>query len=251
LPYAALRAPNAVATRALLELAAEAGIAFHHVSTVSAAPAGGDEDSRCSADQARAAGPYAMSKWVAEAHVRAAAAAGLATAIHRPSLIAGHSRTGVGNPDDLLHRYLVGCADLGHYLDSDAIVDCAPVDAVAAAIAALVTTGPPRGETLHLGNADRSPSWASLGRGLAAAGIAVAPAGHRDFLAALHAHPTTRLRPLASFLADPRALDRDACRSARTDAALAALGVTMPFVDQRSIERHVAELRRRGYLRAA
>jgi fatty acid CoA ligase FadD9 len=251
LPYAALRAPNAVATRALLELAAEAGIAFHHVSTVSAAPAGGDEDSRCSADQVRAAGPYAMSKWVAEAHVRAAAAAGLATAIHRPSLIAGHSRTGVGNPDDLLHRYLVGCADLWRYLDSDAIVDCAPVDAVAAAIAALVTAGPPGGETFHLGNADRSPSWASLGHGLAAAGIAVAPAGHRDFLAALHAHPTTRLRPLASFLADPRALERDACRSARTDAALAAFGVTMPFVDARSIERHVAELRRRGYLRAA
>jgi fatty acid CoA ligase FadD9 len=251
LPYAALRAPNAMATRALLELAAEAGIAFHHVSTISAAPAGGDEDSRCSADQATAAGPYAMSKWVAEAHVRAAAAAGLATAIHRPSLIAGHSRTGVGNPDDLLHRYLVGCADLGRYLDSDAIVDCAPVDAVAAAIAALVSAGPPRGETLHLGNADRSPSWASLGRGLAAAGIAVAPAGHRDFLAALHAHPTTRLRPLASFLADQRALDRDAHRSARTDAALAALGVTMPFVDERAVERHVAELRRCGYLRAA
>jgi fatty acid CoA ligase FadD9 len=248
-PYAALRAPNAAATRALLELAAEAGIAFHHVSTISAAPPGGDEDSRCSAEQAATASPYAMSKWVAEAHVRAAAAAGLATAIHRPSLIAGHARTGVGNPDDLLHRYLVGCAELGCYLDSDALLDCAPVDVIAAAIAALVTSGPPAGATHHLVGADRSPSWASLGRGLAAAGIPVAPAAHRDFIAALHAHPTTRLRPLASFLADERSLDRDAHASARTDAALAALGVTMPFIDDALVARHVAELRRRGYLR--
>jgi thioester reductase-like protein len=187
-----------------------------------------------------------MSKWLAEEHVRAAAAAGLATAIHRPALIAGHSERGVGNPDDVLHRYLVGCADLGRCLASDAVLDMAPVDAVAAAIAALVMAGPPAGATYHLGNADRSPSWASLGRAVAAAGIAVTPVAHRDFLAALAAHPTSRLRPLAAFLADERALEQDAHRGPRTEAALAALGCALPFVDEAQIARSIAELRRRG-----
>jgi fatty acid CoA ligase FadD9 len=246
LPYPALRAPNADATRGLLELAAAGAMAFHHVSTLGAAPAGGDEDSRASAEQVTAAGPYAMSKWLAEEHVRAAAAAGLATAIHRPALIAGHSERGVGNPDDILHRYLVGCADLGRSLASDAVLDMAPVDAVAAAIAALVMAGPPAGATYHLGNADRSPSWASLGRAVAAAGIPVTPVPHRDFMAALAAHPTSRLRPLAAFLADERALEQGAHRGRRTEAALAALGCALPFVDEAQVARSVGELRRRG-----
>ncbi len=242
-PYAGLRAANVGGTRALLELAASGDRArpFHLVSTISTAPADGDERTILDEPTALASTPYALSKWIAEVHARRAAAAGLPLAVYRPALIAGHSRRGGGNPDDFLHRYLAAVAELGLYLDlADATLDMTPVDFVARAIAALLIAAPAGGDTYHLANVDQSFSYARLGRALVAAGVAARPAPYAEFRAALLAAPSSRLAALASFFpAAGFALGSGPWPCARTVAALAALGVARPPVDDALVARYV------------
>jgi fatty acid CoA ligase FadD9 len=252
--YPALRGPNVQGTLALLELAS-AGRArpFHFVSTISTAPADGDEDTVLGRGAALAGTPYGLSKWIAEEHVRRAGRAGragLPVAVYRPAMIAGHSLRGHGNPDDFVHRYLVGAAELGLYLDlDDARLDMTPVDFVAAAIVALVAERPLGGATHHLVNVDQSLSYAALGRALKAAGLAVAPATYEAFRAALDSARSSRLHALAAFFPERGfGLGMGPWPCGRTVAALAALGVARPAVDEVLVARYVASLRRRGLL---
>ena len=243
-PYAALRGPNVLGTLALLELAALRGLPMHYVSTISTAPSGGDEDSRLELAAARAGTPYGLSKWIAEEQVRRAGAAGLPVAIYRPAMIAGDTRTGIGNPEDFLSRYLAGCAELGLYLDrDDALLDMTPVDFVAEAIAALVATRPQGdGQTYALANTDQSLSYAALGRAMAGAGAAVAPASYPSFRAALLGARGSRLSPLAAFFPEQFALGMEPCPCRRTLEALAKTGVVRPRIDAALIARYVAAL---------
>jgi thioester reductase-like protein len=249
--YAALRGPNVAGTHALVELAAAGGLPLHFVSTISTAPPAGDEDSRLGLDAVLSATPYALSKWIAEDHVRRAATAGLAAAIYRPAMIAGHSVRGVGNPEDFLHRYLVGCSELGLYVDlDDAMLDMTPVDFVAEAIAALVVSRPSGdAATYHLANVDQSLSFAAVGRALVAAGLAVAPASYPAFRAALAGHPTSRLHALAAFFPETCALGMGPWPCTRSVAVLAGLGIRRPPIDDAIIERYVGALVRRGLVR--
>ena len=155
--YPALRGPNVLGTLALLELAAARGIPLHHVSTISTAPADGDEDSRLDLPAALTSTPYGLSKWIAEEHVRRAGVAGVPVAIYRPAMIAAHTERGLGNRDDFPTRYMAGCLELGRYIaDEAAVIDLTPVDFVAAAIAALVVAHPRGGGVHHLTNTDQS-----------------------------------------------------------------------------------------------
>jgi thioester reductase-like protein len=241
-PYAALRGPNVRGTVALLELAA--GRPFHHVSTISTTHPGGDETSTLPFEHALAAGPYGLTKWIAEQHVkRAAAVAGVPVAIYRPAMIAGHTARGLGNADDFLCRYMAGCAELGRFIDrDDAIIDMTPVDVVAAAIAALVDGRPADGSLYHLANVDQSLTFAGLGRAMIAAGLPLAPASYDEFRTALHARPVSRLHALAAFLAPTFALGMGPWPCTRTLAALAPLGITRPRIDDAIIARYVAAL---------
>jgi len=251
--YPALRGPNVSGTRALLELAAARGLPFHHVSTISTAPRDGDEDSGLSFEAAVATTPYALSKWIAEEHVRRAAAVGLPAAIYRPAMIAGHSQRGVGNPEDFLTRYLAGCGELGLYIDrDDAVLDMTPVDFVADSIAMLAVTRP-RGDgiTYHLANVDQSLGFGALGRALAAAGLAVEPATYAQFRAALVQHRTCRLHALAAFFPEAFSLGMGPWPCARTVSALAELGIQRPRIDDAVIARYVAAIERHGLPRPA
>jgi fatty acid CoA ligase FadD9 len=243
-PYAAVRAANIGGTRALLEIAASGGRVrpFHHVSTISTAPATGDERTILDERTAFASSPYALSKWIAEHHVRRAGEAGLPVAIYRPALIAGHSARGHGNRDDFLHRYLAGVTELGLYLDlDDAVLDMTPVDFVARAITALVTAAPQGdGATYHLANVDQSMTYARLGRALVATGIAAQPSPYDRFRAALLAAPSSRLAALAAFFpAAGFALGSGPWPCAATVAALTRLGVARPPVDDALVARFV------------
>jgi thioester reductase-like protein len=240
--YPALRPANVLGTQALLARAAATGAPFHHVSTISAAAHGGDETSRLSFADALAATPYVLSKWIAEEHVLGAGAAGHPVVIHRPSLMAAHSRRGVGNRDDFLQRYLATCAELGLYLDDDdAMIDVVAVDLVAAAIAAGVDAAPPA-TVVHHAAGDRAPSYAAIGRALRAAGVAVAPAPHATFRAALAAAPTARLHPLAAFVPD-RPRPRPAPWStARSDAWLTDAGLAGAAPGPEAIIHHAHRL---------
>jgi thioester reductase-like protein len=249
--YPALRGPNVLGTLALIELAAARGLPLHHVSTISTAPPDGDEDSRLALPAALASTPYALSKWIAEEHVRRAAAAGAPVANYRPAMIAAHTERGIGNAGDFPTRYLAGCTELGRYIaDEAAVMDLTPVDFVAAAIAALVVAEPRGGGVHHLANTDQSPSYAALGRAMAAAGAPVRPVPYAEFRAALLADRACRLHPLAAYFPETFSLGMGPWPCRRTTAALAALGVSRPRIDDAIIARYVAALPGRGEDRA-
>ena len=73
---------------------------------------------------------YSQSKWVAERIVVEARSRGFPVSIYRPGRITGHSRTGVGNNDDLFSRLLKACVQLGQVPELDAafVTDIVPVD---------------------------------------------------------------------------------------------------------------------------
>jgi fatty acid CoA ligase FadD9 len=238
--YAALREPNVLGTLEVLRLAARHGWSVHHVSTISVAPADGDESSMLTFDAALGGTPYGLSKWIAEQHVRRAAGPGT---IYRPAMIAGDTRRGTGNPDDFVNRYLVGCRELGMYVDlASARIDLTPVDFVADAIAACVGACI-TGKTVHLANTDQSPSYAELGRALVAAGLPLRPASYAEFRLALLAARTSRLRPLAAFFPETCSLAMGPWPCAASVALVAGLGVSRPQIDAALVARYVAALR--------
>ncbi len=240
--YEALREPNVLGTRALLELAAARGWVFHHVSTISTAARDGNETTSLTFDGALASTPYGLSKWIAEQHV--VRATGLATTIHRPAMIAAHTRTGIGNAEDFTNRYLAGCLDLGLYVDrDDAIMDMTPVDYVAGAIAALVLE-PTTGATYHLANVEQSLSFAAVGRAMAAAGCSVRPASYAEFRDALSRAKGSRLHALSAFFPESFNLGMGPYPCARSVEELGRLGVFRPAIDDAMIARVVARLTR-------
>lgn len=238
--YDALREPNVLGTRALLELAAARGWAFHYVSTISTAPHAGNEDTLLTLDTALAGTPYGLSKWIAEQHV--ARVDGVPHTITRPAMIAASTATGIGNADDFNMRYLRGCLDLGLYVDrEDATMDLTPVDFVAGAIAALVLEEP-AGETYHLANVDQSPTFGALGRALVAAGRAVRPASYAEFRDALAKAKTSRLHALSAFLPESFQLGMGPFPCERSVERLAKLGVARPKIDDAYLARLIARI---------
>ncbi|KAL1964793.1 hypothetical protein VTN77DRAFT_6660 [Rasamsonia byssochlamydoides] len=58
---------------------------------------------------------YSQSQYVAEAVVWNAVENGLPVAIYRPGFVVGHSKTGIGNPDDFVGRLIASCIRMGCY----------------------------------------------------------------------------------------------------------------------------------------
>ncbi|MBL4847907.1 MAG: thioester reductase domain-containing protein, partial [Planctomycetes bacterium] len=225
--YGQLRTANVIGTDTLLELAGASRLkAFHLVSTISTAPAGGDEESSLREESALRSSGYGLSKWVSERRVAAAGARGLPLTIHRPAMITGHSRRGVANPEDFVNRYLRTCLALGIGLDlQDARCDLTPVDSVADGIVALIRSEEARGRTFHLTSLEKSPTWAELSDHLG-----VSPVPYDEFRAALiAAGASVPLAPLrAWFPASGFRMQMGPWPCADTDARLEALGVAQP-----------------------
>src|SRR5262245_48883872 len=79
-------------------------------------------------------GGYGETKWVCERLLRIARERGLPVAIYRPGILAGHSRTSVGNPRDMVWNVIKSCVQMERYPDNDIHLDVTPVDYVAKAI---------------------------------------------------------------------------------------------------------------------
>jgi fatty acid CoA ligase FadD9 len=251
--YDALRAANVLGTRELLRLAKTTRARpFHFVSTISTAPAAGDETSRLPFAQARAGGGYGLTKWVAEHLVRRAGEGGHPIAIYRPAMIAGHSRRGPGNPDDFVNRYLRACAQSGHFLGSSSErLDMTPVDHVAEGIVALMASPPDGAPTYHLTNVDHSMTYADLGGAIARAGYPCIASDYASFRAVAVQPKGSPLRPLAAYFPEQGfALHMGPWPSEATRAALARRGVVCPSVDDRLIAAYLAALVRRGSITA-
>lgn len=161
--YAQLRPVNVEATRALLRFACtHVAKSFQFVSSVAAGYSTLDasplHETALPADPAGLHLGYAQSKWVAEQLVEAARRRGLPAATYRPTLVAGHSESGIGNDDDLFSRMLRGCVGLGHAPDLDWVLDACPVDFVAEAIARAAVREPAHSRVVHLCN-PRPARW--------------------------------------------------------------------------------------------
>jgi thioester reductase-like protein len=206
-PYASLRASNVQGTLELLRLACRpVPRPFHFVSSLSVCyavdgPPTVDESFEPLTQLRGVHLGYAQTKIVGESLVREAGRRGLPVSIYRPSLIAGHSRTGAFNPDDLLSVLIRGCLRMATAPDLDWTLDCEPVDAVSAAILALSShTGP-----MHLVHS-RPRHWRECLLWMRLTGHAVRLVPYSDWLEQLDAETTDcadhPLRPLRSFFLD-------------------------------------------------
>jgi len=96
---------------------------------------------------------YAASKWVGEKLVMSAGDRGLPISIYRCPRIAGHSQTGICNPDDFLSKLIPGCIQLGMMpklgLWAENLV---PVDYVSRAVIHISQQQESFGKAFHLVN---------------------------------------------------------------------------------------------------
>ncbi|WP_157381861.1 thioester reductase domain-containing protein [Burkholderia ubonensis] len=161
LPYHELRAPNVVATRWLLHLAAAAGCRFLYVSTTMAVTAAGgttqlgrdrifEEDPPPSVSFLGAG--YGQSKWAAERLVELATAAGLPTAILRVGMVIGDTRSGRRPQEQIQARFVAASVAAGILPALPRPIDLVPVEYISSATIALLTSAHPPSGNYHLAN---------------------------------------------------------------------------------------------------
>ena len=95
---------------------------------------------------------YTEAKWVAEAVLGEAAAAGLAVGIYRPYEVAGRPSHGAWNLENATCALFRLIVDTGVAPDIDLPLDLVPVDVVAAQIAHIALTRTGESRTYHLTN---------------------------------------------------------------------------------------------------
>lgn len=159
-PLSSLRAVNIIGTQSILKLATHKKLKpVHFISTLDVfeplAATGVDVIYEMDdIDQGDTiTGGYAQSKWVAEKLVTTAAAEhGISTCIYRPGMVTGHSHTGIGNPEDLLSRFVKSFIQVGTSPELDLYIDMTPVDYVSQSIVRLSTQPSSFNKAFHLVN---------------------------------------------------------------------------------------------------
>lgn len=256
-PYEDLRDVNVFGTRELLRLACSGPAkSFHFLSSLAVCySTGATEDALESDDpltnlRGLSLG-YAQSKCVAESLVRQAIERGCRATIARPTLVAGDSKSGISNADDLLSRLLRGCIDMGAAPDLDWAMDCVPVDYVADAMVQLARNGVPGG-VYHLIN-PRLRYWRECVLWMCLRGYPLELMPYRDWTLRLRetTTPSHPLYPLRAFflrtvaeeggLAVPELYEETRRRRVRCDfsrALLAQAGTTCAPLDTHLLDRY-------------
>jgi amino acid adenylation domain-containing protein/thioester reductase-like protein len=266
LPYSEAGKPNATGARNVLAMATAGKIkAVHHVSSMSVYGATGsllglpvvDEtfDIDASLDLVSFENGYTRAKWVAEKMISKAKQAGVPVSIYRPGFIEGDSRTGIGNPDDLFGRLLVGNVQMGIYPDfPNKYWFSVPVDYVAGAMAHLVCTQEPGGTYILLPARGQEPSnngiFSLIGEAMGFPMKRVQP--HEWFAELARIGPDNALFPLVNYLREKLYLGRRTVlevhhRSSvvdtdRTLAALEGSGMHCPDFDASLVTKYMEHL---------
>ncbi|MFM7550339.1 MAG: thioester reductase domain-containing protein, partial [Cyanobacteriota bacterium] len=248
-PYSQLAAANVGGTRTVLELAAlQQPVPVELISSVAVyeARAYRNRELLETDDLSEWQGihiGYSQTKWVSERLVLAAGGLGLPVRIYRPPLIAGHSISGLWHQDDLLHRLLRGCLQLGLAPEVAWELDLVPVDYVADAISAMAWQPPQSGSCFHLHH-PQSLLLEDVLRGLIERGAPLKMVSMPHWLDALENQPANPLHPIRAFFSRRWGEDqltypqmnqagvraRPSC--AITVAALAERGVLCPSFEQ-------------------
>ena len=159
-PYDHLKPVNVFGTQSILQLAAYRRLKpLHFVSSLAVFPIVTNGASLTINERTPLAhdgmlyGGYAQSKWVAEKLVETALERGLPTMVYRPSLIVGHSQTGVWQGNNIIVNMLRSWIELGIAPDIEAHLDLISVDYVSDAIVRLaLCNGNEAGKIYHLNN---------------------------------------------------------------------------------------------------
>ncbi len=160
--YENLKPVNVMGTLEVLKLATRGKIKpVHHISTTSVFFVMGDHGAKTVfesdglPEEGILPGGYPQSKWVAEKLVRRAMSRGLPGIVYRPGMIAGHSRTGRSNLDDMVCRTIKSCIQTGLAPRVHAAVDVLPVDFASRCIVWLSCEQKCDGRVFHLTNPNR------------------------------------------------------------------------------------------------
>nr|WP_198151226.1 non-ribosomal peptide synthetase [Kibdelosporangium sp. MJ126-NF4]CEL13236.1 Non-ribosomal peptide synthetase [Kibdelosporangium sp. MJ126-NF4]CTQ98927.1 Non-ribosomal peptide synthetase [Kibdelosporangium sp. MJ126-NF4] len=261
-PYARLKTANVSGTADLLRLAAQGRPKrFHHVSSLSVFTEESGrvitETTAADREQHPSSRGYSASKWVSDRMVGLAIDRGLDGRIHRIGRIAGDSRHGVVNTDDMFCRLLVSCAVLGCYPRDERLdTSLLPVDVVARALVTLALDGDPADDasaSYHLHHPDPV--------GLASFLAVLEKMEDTAFPAVLLAEWVERAKrfaelPIQPYL--PTLLELSRSQERRIPARYANevtrrrldfLGVAIPDINEALIERYWRFLKKGGHLR--
>jgi len=230
-PYAALRHVNVLGTLEVLRLAGTARpkptqfVSSLSVCHVPGGPPLIDPATDCVPYIDRLPLGYAQTKCVAEALCRSASRRGLPMRVIRPTLIAGDSRSGVSNADDLIGRLVRGCIDMGTAPDLDWSFDAVPADELARTIVRAPWPHAGALEGVHL-MSRRPRRWQEcvLWINLLGYRCRLVPFSEwRDQLAWVGRSPAHPLAPLRAFFAATAGDDAPAelCQATRHSAAAA------------------------------
>lgn len=268
-PYEALRATNVAGTLEILRLAcSHRAKPVHFISTIGVClatpgPATVSEDHDAAQSLEGLHFGYVQSKCVAETLIRRAGERGLPVTVYRPSFISGHSRRGVSETYGFLSSFLKGCVQMRCAPNLDWVLDCCPVDHVAASVTGLSACGDTAPRVFHLDNPE-SRHWRECVLWLNLYGYPVRLIPYREWLRRLQAeagdpgHPLHSLRSFFSWrpaglggLTLPELYEQD--RKSRVDSgatrkALAAGSLRSPPLSAHLLDRYFSFYVRRGFL---
>lgn len=254
-PYAALKQSNVDGTVEVLRMACiERVKPVHYISTLAVALAADHEGTIYEDEPAQICTSikgYDQSKWVAEMIVAEARARGLPAAIYRPGRIGGHSRTGVGNPDDFLTRLICGCVQLGLAPDIPLVESLLPVDVAAQTIVHLSQQPALANTTFHLHN-PQQVGWAWMVDTLQDRGYTIRripyDAWYQTLISTVPADPDHALHSLMSFFPQDLAaaewidiLSRYQFDISNTLAGLIGSDIHIPEIDAAILEQMVVD----------
>jgi thioester reductase-like protein len=268
-PYEALRATNVAGTMEILRLAcSRRAKPVHFISTIGVClatpgPDAVSEDHDALQNLEGLHFGYVQSKCVAETLMRRAGEHGLPVTVYRPSLISGHSRRGIWETYGFLPSFLKGCIRMQCAPDLDWMLDCCPVDHVAASVTGLSSCDATGLRVFHLDNPD-SRHWRECVLWLNLYGYPVRLLPYHEWLRRLEeeaGEPEHPLHSLRSFfcwrpaglggLTLPELYEQS--RKSRVDSeatrkALAACSLRSPSLSAHLLDRYFNSFVRRGFL---
>jgi thioester reductase-like protein len=264
-PYEALKPTNVLGTQEVLRLASRHGAKpVHFVSTLGVFPLVGRSDAGVvrEDDDLDHGGSlyngYTQTKWVAEKLVEIVRERGLPVSVYRPSLVAGDSRTGAWNSDDITCKMIKSWVALGNVPAVNTEMNLVPVDYVSRAIVRLSLQEGSLGKRFHLANShtvkvDDLVSW------IEAFGYPLKRIPYDRWRTEL-LNPVKGLREDAMYSVIPLLSMSAAIEGPKmvqaipdfdrrnTTAALASTGISCPPVDAGTFENYLVYLVRSGFL---
>ena len=243
-PYKALKAANVTATEEALRLGGlRRAKPVHFISSIAAvSPLGAEgvvmEDEDYPTTEGLFAG-YGPTKWVSERLVTQGRERGIPGNLYRPGVLAGDSRTGYGNTQDMVWNLIKGAIQLGAAPEHGYTLDVAPVDYVAAAIVRLSLQPGCLNRTFHFPNPRPLP-WREVYDFARSYGYPLRRVSFADWIAKLQAAirrgADNALAPFAPLLTDESAANAEQPEELRWDdrntrAGLEGSGIACPPLD--------------------